>query len=73
MATVVDSVPIDGMKNNDFEQLNKILLDHIEEGGYYGRKDWYYKRNARLLVWLNEVVLPYVKGSRISTSKGEER
>lgn len=65
MASVIDNVSIKGMKHTDFEQLNQILLDSIEEGCYYGRKDWYEQRNKRLLIWLNECILEVLQDSKI--------
>jgi len=55
MATQIDSLNINGMKQTDFMQLQNIFLNAIEDGSYYGRKDWWDERNSRLEKWLNEV------------------
>ena len=43
------------MKQTDFMQLQSIFLNVIEDGSYYGRKDWRDERSSRLEKWLNEV------------------
>ena len=52
MSTVIDSLPIHGMKSEDFNQLLEYLYAREREGWYYGRKDYFDARHERLKDWL---------------------
>ncbi len=53
----IDDIDITGMKKSDFLQLEEIF-DHFErEGVYWGRKDYFDKRQKRLRDWLRHTNL----------------
>ena len=56
MAHVVDSVTIKGLRLTHFHQLQTILNNHQQWGGYYGRKDYWYNRMDDLIEWCDMIV-----------------
>lgn len=62
--TIIDIISIAGMKQTDFMQLQEIFNHMMEDGTYWGRKDYWDERNKRLAKWLEEVNQLLI-GSRI--------
>ena len=56
MATQIDSVSIEGMKQADFIQLQEMFEYVIGEGISWGREDYWDARNRRLAEWLCETI-----------------
>jgi hypothetical protein len=71
MATQIDSVDILGMKHADFAQLLSIFEHVMDEGIYWGRKDYWDDRNKRIEKWLNDVIMQ-CDGNKIKQIKEQK-
>lgn len=49
MATIIDSLPINGMRKTHLRQLAYYIRERNREGGYYGRMNQFHKRHKDLL------------------------
>lgn len=49
MATIVDRLPINGMRKTHLKQLAYYIRKRNREGWYYGRRDQFNKRHKDLL------------------------
>ena len=64
MANQISDVSIVGMKQSDFIQLKEMFDHMMEDGTYWGRKDYWDDRNERLSQWLVDSI-ESINGSKI--------
>ena len=78
MAIIFDNIDITGLRNVHFKQLLNLVLDNESEGGYYGNREQYYKRQQELKTWLqwavryserNDVIIPKHKSDKNENKK----
>lgn len=56
MATVFESIDLQGIRRADLRQLLEILKDHEKSGVYWGNELEFRERNCRLTEWLESAV-----------------
>ena len=56
MATIFESISLDGLRLAHLRQLSSYVHNRDREGWYYGPKDRFEKRHAELVRWIDDAV-----------------
>jgi len=68
MATVFESIPLNGLRRTHLEQLLAYVNNTEREGWYYGPKKQFLKRHQELKAWLEDAV-EYATSDRVVLPK----